>query len=316
MAPYIALALIFCGAALTLATALTGRKRERDLTRRVDWVTAASQHATQVRRRLPLSDGFNRLGHLVTACFTFRMRRTWGISISALPLLLIGLAAAVAVTLLCRTVLHLPLYLVVSAALGGFFLVPRFLALRDQRKADAAFAELLPDAVDMVVRMVRAGLPVGAAMRAVGDESDRPLSTIFASVADLAELGVPLPDALADMGESVGNADFRFFGVAVALQQSTGGNLALTLETLSEIVRKRRAVRLKAWAATAEIRMSAIVLAAIPFFVVGALLVVAPGYLAPLINDPRGNVIIGSALFGLGAAIVSMRAMLRAAMAH
>jgi tight adherence protein B len=100
----------------------------------------------------------------------------------------------------------------------------------------------------------------------------------------------------------------------VALQQTTGGNLAVTLETLSEIIRKRRAVRLKAKAATAEIRASAMVLGAIPFFIVGVLLVVSPGYLQPLITDPRGNIIIGAAVLGLVLAFVTMRTMMRSAM--
>jgi tight adherence protein B len=186
---------------------------------------------------------------------------------------------------------------------------------RQQRRADAQFSELLPDAIDMVVRMVRAGLPVGPALRMVGDEGDPPLSTVFTGIANLADIGIPLPEALATTGETVGNADFRFFAVAVALQQATGGNLAVTLETLSEIIRKRRAVRLKAKAATSEIRVSAIVLGAIPFFIVGALLVVSPAYLEPLISDPRGNIIVGAAVLGLLSAFVTMRAMMRSALA-
>jgi tight adherence protein B len=166
----------------------------------------------------------------------------------------------------------------------------------------------------MVVRMVRAGLPVGPSLRIVGDEADPPLSTVFTGIANLADIGIPLADALATTGEAVGSPDFRFFGVAVALQQATGGNLAATLETLSEIIRKRRAVRLKARAATSEIRISAIVLGAIPFFIVGALLVVSPGYLEPLISDPRGNFIVGAALLSLLLAFVTMRTMMRTAL--
>ena len=187
---------------------------------------------------------------------------------------------------------------------------------REQHRADAQFSELLPDTVDMVVRMVRAGLPVGGAIRTAGTEAEPPLSTVFSGIADLAEIGMPLSEALTKTTEAVGNADFSFFGVAVALQQSTGGNLAATLETLSEIVRRRRAVRLKARAATAEIRVSAIVLACIPFFIVGALLMVSPGYLEPLISDPRGNLIVGVAALSLLLGGLTMRAMMRAAMSE
>jgi tight adherence protein B len=182
---------------------------------------------------------------------------------------------------------------------------------RQQRRADRQFAELLPDAIDMVVRVVRAGLPVGVAMRTVGQEAEPPLSTVFVKIADQTDIGLPLDQALATTSDAVGNPDFRFFAVAVALQQATGGNLTVTLEALGQIIRKRRAVRLKAGAATAEVRISGIVLGAIPFVVTGLLLMVAPDYLAPLFADPRGNIILGMAVLGLSLAGITMRAMIR-----
>jgi len=104
-------------------------------------------------------------------------------------------------------------------------------------------------------------------------------------------------------------------GVATAMEsQPIEITQFLFSQALSEIVRRRRAVRLKARAATAEIRVSAIVLGSIPFFIIGALLVVSPGYLEPLISDPRGNLIVGAALLSLLLAGVTMRAMLRAAL--
>lgn len=166
----------------------------------------------------------------------------------------------------------------------------------------------------MVVRIVRAGLPVAPALRTVGQQGSPPLSTMFARIADQNEIGMPLGEAMARTSDLVGNPDFRFFAVAVALQQSTGGNLATTLETLSQIIRRRRAVRLRAGAATAEVRISAIVLGSIPFFVTGALLLVAPNYLDPLFADPRGNVILGLALLGLLLAGLMIRAMIRNAL--
>jgi tight adherence protein B len=87
--------------------------------------------------------------------------------------------------------------------------------------------------------------------------------------------------------------------------------LAATLEPLSQIIRGRRAVRLKAGAAIAEVKMSAIVLGAIPFFVVGALLFTAPNYLDPLFNDPRGNVILGLVVSCLVLAGITTRAMIQ-----
>ena len=150
-----------------------------------------------------------------------------------------------------------------------------------------------------------------AVISTVGQEAEPPLSTVFVKIADQTDIGLPLDQALATTSDSVDNPDFRFFAVAVALQQATGGNLTVTLETLSQIIRKRRAVRLKARAATSEVRISGIVLGAIPFVVTGLLLTVAPDYLAPLFADPRGNIILGMAVLGLLLAGITMRAMMR-----
>ena len=304
--------LLLAGALTVLAVLLRGHGRERAFTRRVDRVSPVRSVEPHNPGPAGRPQPWSRLDQRLRLLFTGGMARRWAISTKTPYLVLIGLAAGFAAWLIVRTAFHLPVTLAALAGTGAFLLLPRLQLRRQQRRADRGFAELLPEGIDMVVRMVRAGLPVNAAIRTVGEESDRPLSTVFVTVADLVNIGIALDEALARTSASVGNADFRFFAVTVALQQSTGGNLAATLETLSEIIRKRRAVRLKAKAATAEIRISAMVPGGIPFFVVGALLVVSPAYLAPLISDPRGNIIIGSALLSLLLGALTMRSMIRA----
>lgn len=315
MVAAIAFGLVFAGVLIILAFVLTRQSRDQALERRVAKMVGGPSTtidgSTAITSPSALSRSLNRR---VRSMFAYRLARTWGVTANSPFLLMAALVAAVGLGGLAGLVLHLPSYIALIAAAGGFFLIPRLLIKREQRRAEAQFSDLLPDAIDMVVRMVRAGLPVGPALRIVGDEADPPLSTVFTGIANLADIGVPLAEALATTGEAVGSPDFRFFGVAVALQQATGGNLAATLETLGEIIRKRRAVRLKARAATSEIRMSAIVLGAIPFFIVGALLVVSPGYLEPLISDPRGNFIVGAAILCLCLAFVTMRTMMRSAL--
>ena len=159
--------------------------------------------------------------------------------------------------------------------------------------------------------MVRAGLPITAAVRTVALETSPPISTVFAAIADQLKIGVPIEKTLDESSAKIGLADFRFFTVAVGLQYATGGNLTQTLEILSDIIRKRRAARLKAKAATGEIRITAYTLGAIPLVTTGALIVIQPAYLVPLWTDPRGHFIIAMACAGLLAAFLSMRAMMR-----
>jgi tight adherence protein B len=304
--------LLIVGGAMLLAVVLTGRTRERALVRRTDLIAPASR---QIARRMAGRARRTRVLDRLRLLFAFRMRRSWGVAAAPGQLLLLAIGGAAALSLLGRFALRQPAPIAALCGAMGFFLVPRIILIREQRRADRRFAELLPDAIDMVVRVVRAGLPVGAAIRTVGQEGDPPLRLVFARIAAQTEIGVPLEQALANVAAALGNADFRFFAVAVALQQATGGNLAATLETLSQIIRKRRAVRLKAGSATAEVRLSAIILGSIPFVVTALLLLVAPHYLDPLFHDRRGNFILGGALLCLVLAGVTMRAMIRRALA-
>ena len=302
---------VVASAAGVLGLALAARARERALDRRLEAITRALLRKVSLGQSGSASTWPARALIGLRSLFTFRMRRSWGVHTNPFYLLMAGVVAAAAIWLIGRAAHHLPGYFPAIAAAGGFFLLPRFILIREQRRSDAQFAALLPDAIDMVVRIVRAGLPVGPAIRTVGQETSPPLNTIFAEIADQIEIGVPIVEAMGRTSELVGNPDFRFFAVAVALQQSTGGNLTATLETLSQIIRRRRAVRLKAGAATAEVRISAIVLGSIPFFVMGGLLLVAPNYLDPLFADPRGNLILGAAFLCLLLAGLTIRAMIR-----
>lgn len=305
--------LLLVGGLALLAGAVVGGRTERALAGRLDLMKGTpTQRPTIEEEAVP--DRQDRLMATLQSIFAYRMRRSWGVSQRPLFLLTVGGGAALVIWLFNLFAVHLPGSIGLIAAVVGFFGVPRLLLMREQRRADRDFGEMLPDAIDMVVRIVRAGMPVGAAVRVVAQEANQPLSMIFGRVADQAAIGVPFDEALSRVAAAIGNADFRFFAVAVALQQMTGGNLAATLETLSQIIRRRRAVILKARAASAEVRMSAMVLAAIPFFVTGALLLVAPTYLNLLFSDLRGNVILGLAVFLLLSAGITMRTMIRNAL--
>lgn len=251
--------------------------------------------------------------------FDLQVRRTfaagattvWGMELDALPLIVIAIASAIAAWALTRVVFGASLWLALPATVAFGYIVPRLLLLRQQRKVVREFSDLFPDAVDAIARMLRAGLPVSSAVRSIGTEAPPPVNAVFTMVADEMGIGTPIEEALDASSRYIAIPDFRFFTVAVVLQHMTGGNLAATLEVLSDIVRKRRAVRLKARATTAEIRVSAYVLGGLPFFILGALLLVQPGYLTPLFADPRGHIILAMAggLLLLGA--LTMRQMMR-----
>jgi len=251
------------------------------------------------------------LGRQLRRVFAFRLPRTWGMTAGALNLILPGLGGSATAWLALHTGLHMSNWIVPGVTVVAFFLVPRALLKHQQGVADRMFTEVFPDTIDMVIRMLRAGLPVTAAIRAVGEEAPPPVNAVFTNLADQMAIGITFEDALASAGERIALADFKFFAVAVSLQRATGGNLAITLDVLSDIMRKRRAMRLKAKATTGEVRMSAYVLGAIPFVIIGGLLIMTPDYLAPLVSDPRGRIIIAVAVGSLLAGFAIIRQMMR-----
>ena len=308
----VTLLLLIAGAGTWLAALLLTRRARIGLAQRVNLVSDAPQAPVQVEVALdaPRDSPLTAMGARIRRLFTLGTRRRWGMRANGSLLIGIGTVAGVGAWLLTHTALQFSYWIAVPASAAGFMLAPRWLLQRQQRRTEQQFMMLFPDAIDMIIRMLRAGLPITAATRNVGDEAPAPVNRVFRSIADQVDIGVPFEAAIAAAGESIGLPDFRFFSVAIALQRETGGNLATTLEILADIIRKRRNVRLRAQAATGEIRMSAYILGTLPFLVTGAFLVISPGYLTPLATDPRGHVIVGAALLGLTLAYVTMRRML------
>jgi tight adherence protein B len=253
------------------------------------------------------------LNEKVRSIFALGLRFRWGMHASAALLIAMAFVGAAAMWLLLHTFLHFSVWIAGPLAIAAWFFAPRQILKRQQDSAERAFMDLFPASLDMIVRMVRAGLTITGAIRAVGNEAPSPVNEVFTSLADQVDIGIMFTDALVTAGERIGMADFRFFAVAVSLQHATGGNIATTLEILSSIVRKRRLARLKAKATTGEVRVSAYVLGSLPFVVIAGLLVMSPAYLAPLIDDPRGNAIVGTAIILLLMGFGTMRQMMRSA---
>ena len=164
-----------------------------------------------------------------------------------------------------------------------------------------------PDALAMIVRSVRVGIPVLEAVRAVARESPEPTGPEFARLVDQVSIGVPLDDAVLDMAGRCGIAEYRFFATALTLQNQTGGTLSETLENLADVIRKRVALAAKGKALASEARTSAIVLAAMPIVTGGGLWALNPGYVGMMFTDPTGRKLFGAAVLSLCIGIFIIR---------
>lgn len=185
------------------------------------------------------------------------------------------------------------------AALAGFIAgvgIPHFLVSRKIKKRKLKFLKLFPEGIDLIVRGLRAGLPVAESFTVVSREIPEPVSGVFATISQQTALGLPMEQALSATAEKLDMTEFNFFVTTIILQRETGGNLGEVLSNLAEVLRDRQVMKLKITALSSEARASAYIVGALPFFVFGVLNLISPEYLDPLYNDYRGNMAIGIAL--------------------
>jgi len=312
--------LLFLGVLIVAGVLAAAAIRKTKMERRLKLVTAAPSPAaapagTPAQPRAPAAGQAKRasanLHKRIRRLFTAGAARTWGMQSGAVKLVAAALVLGPAAGLIVNRGAGFSWWM---AALGGglaAYLGPRMLLLWEQGSAERQFRDQFPDTLDSIVRMLRAGLPMTAAVQTAGTEGVPPVSIVFNMIGDQVKIGIPIEEALDTSSRQLGLDDFRFFAVTVMLQYSTGGNIAQTFDMLSAIIRKRRATRMKARAATAEIRLTAYVLGSLPFLTVGLLMLLQPGYLAPLFGDPRGHVILLLAAGGLLLSFLVMRQMMR-----
>ena len=160
----------------------------------------------------------------------------------------------------------------IAAGIAGAALLLRVAQSRYQNQ----FLDAFPDALDLIVRAVRAGLPVNDAMQVAGREVRPPVGLEFQRTLEEMRIGIDIDEAMQHTADRIRVPDFRFFVVALKLQRRTGGSLAETLANLSSIIRRRKEIRLKARALTSEAKASATVLGLLPFVARGAVVFSQP----------------------------------------
>jgi tight adherence protein B len=227
--------------------------------------------------------------------------RWWIIPLAAMP---VARAAAGLAALLGGDLLLL------ATPVFWFFFCHWAFGWLDTRRIETLFRQF-PDALGMVTRAVRVGIPVSEAIRSVARESPSETAAEFQRIADRLSIGLPIDQALAETAHRNGVPEYRFFATALALQNQTGGGLGETLENLAEVIRKRVALKERGYALAAEARTSAGILAVLPFFTVGILAVLSPGYVTMLFTDAGGQRILAAAIGLLLIGVLVMRSMIK-----
>lgn len=225
------------------------------------------------------------------------------------PQKFIAIALAVAfVTFAFILMLGKPVMLAILMGLLTGLGIPHFLVSRKIKKRKLSFLKLFPEAIDLIVRGLRAGLPVAEAFQTIAKEIPAPVGDTFAIITQQIGLGVPMERALTDTAKRLNMTEFNFFVTTIILQRETGGNLGEILSNLSEVLRARQMMKLKIGALSSEARASAMIVGALPFVVFMLLQLIAPKYLRPLFDDYRGNMaLIGAGVSLLFGAVVMKR---------
>lgn len=222
-----------------------------------------------------------------------------------LEMLICALAAAAVV----MTVLPIWWAILISAVCASTLPIVRLWLLR-QRRAAKVEAQLA-DAIDMVKRSLRAGNPFISTFRLVADSMDEPIASEFSIAAADLSYGSDPRTALLAMLDRVPSVSLRGFVTAILVQRETGGNLAETLEHLSSVIRERFRFERKLRTLTAEGRLSAWILIAVPFVLGAILFVSAPKYLNGLLESPQGPMLIGGCIALMLVGVIWMRRIAR-----
>lgn len=193
----------------------------------------------------------------------------------------------------------------IIAGVGLPKLVLRYLAKRRKK----AFTENFADSLDIIVRGIRSGLPLGECLNIIAKEAPEPVRTEFRLITDGIRLGMTLNEALQRALTRMPTVEVKFFTIVLTIQQQTGGNLAETLSNLSSILRQRKKMQGKVQALSSEAKSSAMIIGSLPFLITGALLLVQPDYIAMLFNTEMGNIMLAGILLWMGLGIAIMKKM-------
>ena len=198
-----------------------------------------------------------------------------------------------------------PLAALLMSVASAILLPHNFVTFMIKRRRNR-FITLLPEAIDLIVRGLRSGLPITEAIKVVGQEVPDPVGIEFRRIIESFSIGLSFDQALWAAAERIGVAEFRFFAISLSVQQETGGNLTETLDNLADVLRRRKQVKLKIRALTGEARASAAILAALPPIMFGALLLTRPEYGNVLIETQQGRAFLAAGVLLISTGIFVM----------
>jgi tight adherence protein B len=284
-------------------------KRRAAAGRPVGKAVAASALADKTVRRKQIADGLREREKQSRRRSTLKSRiEQAGLAATPAQFLAGCLVIGLAIGLVAWAQSGSALLAALIAVIGGAGL-PQFALKRLRKRRIDRFIANFPNAIDIIVRGVRSGMPLGDTIRVAANESDEPVRGEFRKIVQAMTIGLALPEAVERMARRVPVAETNYFSIVIAIQGQAGGNLSEALGNLSRILRERKKMQAKIGAMSMEAKASATIIGLVPFLVVGALYLSSPNYVSALWTTAHGRVITGIALAWMAIGVAMMKKM-------
>jgi tight adherence protein B len=201
---------------------------------------------------------------------------------------------------------------VVGAVLGiaSALTLPRWLLSYLKKRRENKFLASFPDAVDIIVRGVKAGLPLLDCLKMIMVEAPEPTKSEFRAIVETQAIGLPLGDACGKLYEHMPLPEANFFGIVISIQQRSGGNLAEALGNLSRVLRDRKKMKAKIQAMSMEAKASAAIIGSLPVAVMTLVYITSPNYISLLWTEPLGRVMLAASVIWMSTGVMVMKKMI------
>jgi tight adherence protein B len=203
-----------------------------------------------------------------------------------------------------------PIYLAFALGVVGFFGLPRWYVNFCRKRRLRKFVDEFADAVDVIVRGVKAGLPLNDCIKIIANEAAEPVKSEFRQISETQAIGLTLADAVSRLPDRVPTPEANFFAIVIAIQQRAGGNLAEALGNLSRVLRERKKMKGKIAAMAMEAKASAYIIGSLPVVVMLLTWLTSPNYIKLLFTDSIGHLILVCSVLWMGMGILMMRKMI------
>ena len=199
-------------------------------------------------------------------------------------------------------------------ALGvGFaagFGLPRWLLSFLKKRRERRFIEGFADAVDVIVRGIKAGLPLGDCLKVISTDAQEPVKSEFRGIVETQTIGMPLGEACTRLYENMPLAEANFFGIVISIQQKAGGNLSEALGNLSRVLRDRKKMQAKIRAMSMEAKASATIIGSLPIAVMILVYITSPNYIELLWTTPMGRLMLAGCVVWMAIGVFVMKKMI------